>query len=53
MLNTLKKKQEFLVLERWCVLTYFTAHIKVPVDSSGPIQESISIIGDAAIHQAL
>ena len=33
--------------------TYFAVHIEVPVHGPGPIQESISIVGDAAIHQAL
>lgn len=33
--------------------TYFTIHVEVPIDSSRSVQECISIIGDAAIHQAL
>lgn len=41
------------LLIRWTFTTYFAVHIEVPVDSSGSIQESIPIISDAAVHQAL
>lgn len=33
--------------------TYFTVHIEVPVHSPSPVQERVSIIGDASVHQAL